>query len=230
MDSPEAKAALAPATVAMKAIPPISISADGKAGGIVDFEGYLERLRPELQRMGEEFPQMRELLEGTLRTMRLPMARPMIELRACQPWQTWVEAWGDQELAVGADKLIEEDFGPPGGQQARMQFTLRNHGLVEQPANHVKLSMVAEASGEGLKSVSMQLAQELALEMGVEAAELDLDDLDDLRMVTTTETVTDPHTLRPFWAVYERTVSLSVGSVVRKQVERRRYWFDWSDK
>ena len=74
VDSSETRAALAAATTFMKVIPPIAISAEGLAGGIVDLDGYLSRLKPELARMADAQPELRETLEMTARTMSLPRA------------------------------------------------------------------------------------------------------------------------------------------------------------
>ena len=59
---------------------------------------------------------------------------------------------------------------------------------------------------------------------------IDRDALEDMAMVTLTEAVVDPDTLRPVWAAYRRTVSLPLAGRVSERVERRDYWFDWPTK
>lgn len=226
LDDPRVRDAMAPTLALAQAVPDLRIAADGTYLGAEDMAATVDRLLDSLRRQ-QRLPRAR--LDAMERTLRSPHVAPLLARAGQDFWNCWVGAWTGVENQPGRTNTFPTEL-PPAFGTAQGEATFRHHGAVAEPAGHVWLGlenvMTGGDAGQGLLAFVRATFPEALAESG-KALPNDL--IQDLRLVTRAEVITDPATLLPHRASYEKEMELRLQgeSAPRRGLERHVYRFEW---
>jgi hypothetical protein len=220
--TPAMREALAPASALTQAVPDTVVSAKGDFLRIDGIDAMLERVA---KFMGETKGHSAEEQARILASMRTPVMQQVLQEACSADWITWAGGWVGFDATPGSDTADVVRM-PMMGASLEGAVTRRHLGAVDEHPGHVRLSAKMVAEGPEATAAFAEAMARLAKEAG--GPPFPADQLEELRVETTMEVVTDPKTLLPLRA--GRTKKMRVvmkGRPAREQVERHDYTFEW---
>ncbi|MCK5943859.1 MAG: hypothetical protein KAI24_17880 [Planctomycetes bacterium] len=223
--TPAMQKALAAVTTLTAAIPDLDIEADGTFGEAVGIDDVMDRMVTFLAKQ-------RGWSEQKAADVRAQMGTPALTAVMADAsgryWRNWAEAWIGWDLAAGKERRRELEM-PVLGSKFEVELTQRNLGAAAEHPGCIALESHVRSEGQKFSQAMIGFVSELIVQFDGDpralTAKLSFAFDEQLTVVT------DPKTLLPRVATSERTVTAhDAGSdETRKQVERHRYEFDWSN-
>ncbi len=224
---PEGRKKLGAAAAAMLAlmggVPPLRVTKDGHAAGVVGLEETIEKMIRVFEAMNPGASPA--AAEATRAAMSSPEVLAMLEQKMLDFWRAWVETWLEMDLGPGDAGEGTIGFPLPDGSVVPAVATLRNHGPEPDAAGHVHLSFVTVLEGAEAKAAMARFLAKLA---AGGPKPFPADALEEFRKETRLEAVTDLATLKPLRCETEATTTIAIRGEGRKtETERHEYTFEW---
>lgn len=218
---PRVQKELAPALELAAKVPPLVVSPEGRFLDFIDFEAMLDRMIG-TQPAGAD----RDAIEKLMKSKEMIGS---LKQKSSEFWKAWVAVWVGHDLKPGRKVPVDVDlsFGVASG-------VIQHHGRAggKTPpgsAGLVRLTLDSSFGGKSddkkaFASLVEAFLAPLRAQLGREAPP---PEVEDLRVVTHVEAVTDPRTLRPASARFSRESTVTMGGESRSDVERHEYAFVW---
>lgn len=215
--TPAIRKQLAGATKAASAVPTLLVGRDGNFQGITGLEEVIAKLTASLP-PAERAP-LRKMMAS-------PQFAIMLQETTVQFWNVWVGMWIGADVPEGRTLPLERDVALSDGSTVRRPLTLVNQGPAGPPGN-VRLSFESTVRGDKNPKVR-DLLEGMLQEVAGDPRKLPMDRFQSGALYMSGEVITDPATLQPAGAAWQRRVTLQLqGQPPISAQESHEYTFTW---
>lgn len=206
-------------------IPPFIISSDGTFKDVTGLKEMCDELGKKI-----DDPGFQKTMDAMMSSPRMVA---MIKQNCADFWKVWVETWIGLKVEANKKLNLDRELGTPDGRVMSVPFLIRNEGEVTEAKDHVRL--VGESTIEGEKAKAFfsaffkQLVSQVAPKDG-EQKKMPADLFDSIRRTDKMSVVTNPKTLQPLKAGWEKNISIKIKDKTRNRIETHEYTFDWKPK
>ncbi len=227
LSDPAVLQALAPTLALGAAIPTIVVSPDGEYFGVTDLDGMIEDSVSILKAIDSETVDD-ERVEQVRGFLKAPQVMEALQTKIGDYWNTWVGYWIAWDIPP-SEASESEGVIPMGDVEVPCRIIREHLGVDPEDGTQVRLRMQSLVEGD---EAGRTLVEAVGGLFGHMAEDVPLDDIGyvDAAMTTTFTVTTDPRTLKPVAALFDKKVILTEkGGTQRTSEDRREYTFTWTE-